>query len=398
MPLNLALPFSVNLKNRALTSGIKMRILFVIENYVPHIGGVEIVFKNLAEGLAKKGHDVTIITHKSSGAKGYEELNGVKIHRINCLQSRYLFSFLAIPKAVKEARKADIIHTTTFNGAFPAWIASKLTGRKCAITVHEVWIGKWKDYTTMNLLQACLHNFLEKLIYFLPFDKYVAVSNSTKRQLLELGKSPEKTVTVHNAVDYKHFDPKKHSGKKIREEYEWDDKFVCLTYGRPGPSKGMEYAIKAIPLIGIPKLRYVFILSKDKQYLLKLRKLKSMIRELHIEKKTILLEPVPHKMLPKYIRAADCVVVPSLSEGFGYTAAEACALGVPVVATRTTSLPEVVSGKHLLVNPKSSEEIATAVERVYNKKYENTPLKRFLLEKNINGYLKIYRELISKQG
>jgi D-inositol-3-phosphate glycosyltransferase len=373
-----------------------MKILFVIENYIPHIGGVEMVFKNLAEGLARKGHDITIITHRPKNTEKYEELNGVKIHRINCLQSRYLFSFLAIPRVLMEARKADIIHTTTFNGAFPAWIASKLTGKKCVITVHEVWIGKWKEYTTMSSIEAGLHNFLERLIHILQFDRYAAVSNSTKQQLLDIGKSPEKTITVYNAVDYGYFDPKKHSGKAVREEYDLEGKFVCLTYGRPGPSKGIEYALKAVPLVNIPKFKHIFILSKDRQYILKLRKLKSLIKELHIENKIILIEPVPHKMLPKYIRAADCVVVPSLSEGFGYTAAEACALGIPVVATRTTSLPEVVSGKYLLVNPKSSEEIATAVERVYHKKYNKTPLRRFTLEKNISGYLKIYRELVSK--
>jgi len=374
-----------------------MKILFVIENYVPHVGGVEMVFKNLAEGLASKGHEVNIITHRFGKTLKYEELNGVKIHRINCLQSRYLFSFLAIPRAVKKAMEADIIHTTTFNGALPAWVASKLSGRKCVITVHEVWVNKWKEYTTMNFLDSMLHNFLEKLIYRLSFDKYVAVSNSTKRQLLEIGKKPGKTTTVYNAVDYKHFDPKKNSGKKIREYYELEDNFVCLTYGRPGPSKGMEYAIKAVPLINIPKFKHMFILSKDKQYILRHRKLKSLIQELQIGKKVIMVDPVSYKMLPKYIRAADCVVVPSLSEGFGYTAAEACALGVPVVATKTTSLPEVVSGKYILVEPKSSEEIATAVERIYNKKYDKTPIKKFLLEKNISSYLKIYHELNSKR-
>ena len=41
-----------------------MKILFVIENYLPHIGGAEIVFKTLAEGLVKKGHSVDLITHR----------------------------------------------------------------------------------------------------------------------------------------------------------------------------------------------------------------------------------------------------------------------------------------------------------------------------------------------
>ena len=66
------------------------------------------------------------------------------------MQNRYLFSFLAIPKAIVEARKADIVHTTMFNGAFPAWIAIKLAGKKGIITIHEVWINKWREYTSMG--------------------------------------------------------------------------------------------------------------------------------------------------------------------------------------------------------------------------------------------------------
>ena len=43
-----------------------MKVLFVLENYIPHIGGVEIVFKNLSGGLVKVGHDVSIVTHRSN--------------------------------------------------------------------------------------------------------------------------------------------------------------------------------------------------------------------------------------------------------------------------------------------------------------------------------------------
>lgn len=371
-----------------------MKVLFVVENYLPHIGGVEVVFRNLAEGLVKRGIKATLLTHRLLHAKMNETMNGVQVKRVRSLHSRYIFSFAAIPFAIKEALGADIIHTTTFNGALPAWIAAKLTGKKCVITVHEAWIGKWQEYTTMKPLEAAMHNFLERLIYMLPFDRYIAVSNSTRKQLIALGKNPEKVTTVYNAVDYMHFNPKKHSRKAMREELEIENDFVVLTYGRPGPSKGIEYAIQAVPLIDVPKLKYIFILSKDSQYLLKLRGIRAMISKMGMEHKIVLLDPVPHKQLPKYIRAADCVVVPSLSEGFGYTAAEACALGVPVVATNTTSLPEVVSGKYILVEPKSPEEIATAVERVYNKKYTTSPLKKFLLETNISNYLKMYREVL----
>jgi glycosyltransferase involved in cell wall biosynthesis len=91
---------------------------------------------------------------------------------------------------------------------------------------------------------------------------------------------------------------------------------------------------------------------------------------------------------------ADCVIIPSLAEGFGFSAAEACAMNKPVVVSNTTSLPEVVSGKYVLVKPKNHEAIAKGIEMVYNNKTLNKTLKKFLLKDNINNYLKIYKEFL----
>jgi len=57
---------------------------------------------------------------------------------------------------------------------------------------------------------------------------------------------------------------------------------------------------------------------------------------------------VSRSELPSYIAASDCIVVPSLSEGFGFAAAESCAMGKLIVASNVASLPEVVSGKFYL--------------------------------------------------
>src|SRR3989344_1543558 len=124
-----------------------MKILFVCENYYPHYGGAEVLFKNLAEGLVKAGNRVAVITSKLPDTKAFEEINGVKIHRIKCFNSRYFFSFLSIPKVLKLAGMADIIQTTTFNGAPPAWLGAKLTKKPVVLTVHEVWVNKWKEIT-----------------------------------------------------------------------------------------------------------------------------------------------------------------------------------------------------------------------------------------------------------
>jgi glycosyltransferase involved in cell wall biosynthesis len=73
---------------------------------------------------------------------------------------------------------------------------------------------------------------------------------------------------------------------------------------------------------------------------------------------------VAHAELPALYRGARVVVVPSLAEGFGLTALEAMASGTPVVASNTTSLPEVVGDAGLLVDPTDVRAIADAITAV----------------------------------
>ena len=377
-----------------------MKILFVIENYLPHIGGVEVVFRNLAEGLVKKGHSATIITHRLQGTAAEETINGVRIKRISCLGSRYLFTFFSIPAAISAAKDADIVHTTTFNGFFPAWVAAKLIGKPLIATIHEVWIGKWMEYTDFSWTSALLHDWVERLIYLLPsVGRYVTVSNSTRQQLLRIGKKEGKVITIYNGVDYKHFDNKKYDGDKIRRKYSLQKNYVLLVYGRPGPSKGIEYAIAAMKHIlqKIPNAKMMLMLSRDRQYEGKYVQLQHLISKLGLNDNIINIPPVPYSELPNYIKAADCVIVPSLSEGFGYTAAEAAAMGKPIVASNTTSLPEVVSGKYVLVPPKNPAEIADAVVKIKDGKIKAKPLKKFAIDENVKGYLQLYNELCHKK-
>jgi len=61
---------------------------------------------------------------------------------------------------------------------------------------------------------------------------------------------------------------------------------------------------------------------------------------------------------------ARAVVMPSLDEGFGFPALEAMAAGVPVVASNRGSLPEVIGGAGLLVEPTDVEALANAIDTV----------------------------------
>lgn len=376
-----------------------MKILFIIENYLPHFGGAEIVFKNLAENLVLQGHEVNLVTHRLKNTPPIEIINGVKVHRINCFHNRYCFTFFSIPKALKLAKEADIIQTTTFNGAPASWLVGKLSRKKVILTVHEIWVNKWREITDFSKISCFLHNILEKAIYALKYDYYVAVSNSTRNDLVKHGIPDSKVTTVYNGLDYELWNSEKHlvSSKKIIKEL-FKDNFVYFFNGRPGTSKGLEYLIKAVSTISkeIPSSKFVVMVSKDKAYLQRYQYVLELIEKEEIKDKVILLEPIPYQDLPAYVLASDCVVVPSITEGFGFSVAQACALGKPVVASNTTSIPEVISGNFVLVGVKSPEEIARGIKAVYDGNFNHGKIKRFTIEDNVNGYLKIYQSLLKR--
>lgn len=70
-----------------------MKILFVLENYVPIVSGVPVVAKYLAEGLAKRGCNVSIVTQRPEGTKAEELIDGVMVNRYDIHRNKlYVYS------------------------------------------------------------------------------------------------------------------------------------------------------------------------------------------------------------------------------------------------------------------------------------------------------------------
>lgn len=93
-------------------------------------------------------------------------------------------------------------------------------------------------------------------------------------------------------------------------------------------------------------------------------KVHSRITELKLNGKVKLIGEVPAAQLPLLYQGARIFALPSIYEGFGLSALEALACGVPVVASTGGSLPEVVGSAGILLDPHDIEGWADALERV----------------------------------
>ena len=102
-----------------------------------------------------------------------------------------------------------------------------------------------------------------------------------------------------------------------------------------------------------------------------------LIEKFRLNENIVLKNQLSREWLLKHIAASDCVVVPSLTEDFGLIATEACAMNKPVVCSKAGALAEVVSGKNILVNPKTPHEIAQGIERIYRNEVKEGEKKYF---------------------
>jgi glycosyltransferase involved in cell wall biosynthesis len=346
-------------------AGRGKRVLFVLEYYPPHVGGVETLFGQLAESLAAAGYEVSVVTSRLPGTPARELRGGVNVVRVAVPRwgTRYWFSVLAVPTVLRLARHADVIHTTTYNAAIPAWVAAKLYGVPAVITVHEVFADQWHRLPGVNPVVGFGYRLFEWAVLSLPFARYVGDSEFTRRRLVaKMRVKPADTAVAYPPVHYDFWDAARHTPRDVKRELGMrESDGLYLYFGRPGVSKGIEYLLRAAVRVSrvAPGSRLLMLLSRSPagQH----RRIVGLIRELGLTNHVTVKDPVPRLELPGYLRGADCVVVPSVSEGFGYAAVESASLGCRVIATAGHSVEEVVGGSVHLVPACDPDALAAAI-------------------------------------
>lgn len=195
------------------------------------------------------------------------------------------------------------------------------------VTCHHTY---WQQFTFIKS-QFWKRIFLpfEKMTYRLA-DKIICDCEDTKWVLVNhYDISEEKITVIHCAVDTIKFHfinlPKKPD---------------CALYvGRIEKRKGIEFLIRSMPFVR-QQIPDALLLVGGKGSCLE--KMKALVSRLNLERNVTFLGFVPEDQLNELYNQAQCVVVPSIFEGFGITVIEALAAGTRVVGTDVDGIREIL--------------------------------------------------------
>lgn len=363
-----------------------MNILFVTDYYYPHIGGVEKLFEQLTTRLAAGGHQITYVTWRyEKSLPKFENHRGVNIVRIKS-PGRVFFPVWAFVSIVRHARKADLIHTSTYSSAIGVWLASLFVWRKTIVTVHEVWGKLWNDLPFLSKAEKCLFRIFESGMLALNFSHYIAVSDSTRRALIKRGIDASKVTRIYNGID-----------EKLPQWKEPAEPFTFAFFGRAGVSKGLDLLVKAAQVVAAenPGICFKFIVSPQDERVLQW--LKNEIATSNLKEIAELFQGIPYEQLLNEILHSHCVVIPSYSEGFGFSAAEASAMSIPIISSGRGALSEVITGKLVEMEEFSVSGLVEAMEKVMRNEFVEIPHRAFTIEAFVAQHKKVYFDILSAE-
>ena len=295
-------------------------------------------------------------------------------------------------KAIKRIRKIikhvkpNIIHVHGTRAGALGRLASVGTNIPVVYTEH-IWTHNFK---LNNSLLGFFHHiggwFLDLFTV-----KNIAVSNAVKEFMVETNISyAEKIVVIYNGIE----------PTKVRADIFNDDQNILIgTVGTLYPLKGFQFLIQALPAIRqeFPEVKLEIIGEGAYK--------KALVREVGRRKMEKFVKFAGFQTdIEKSLAKLDLYVQPSISESFGLAIVQAMSVGLPVVATRTGGIPEVVTeGKSgLLVKAGSHKELSKAIitvlrDRTMARKMgefaRRESVTRFNLKDMIEEVEKLYEEM-----
>ncbi len=325
----------------------KVKILYATETYLPTVNGAAIFTHKLAREMTRRGHEVFVITISPNLRSYTQKEDGVTVCRLRSFstilkpsQRMGPFNRANINRLIQEIRP-DIVHIQ--NHFFIGVPAVEAANRLKIPVVGTNHMGPG-DISCFFPLPGFIKKIVDQVIWKhlgSVFNKcsYLTAPSRFVFELFAKYGADRPGGVISNGMDLNMFSPRR-SGKEdiLRKKYSLSGKPIVLYAGRLDPGKEMEVWVKAIPYV-LEKIQAHFVTVGPGT-----RKecLQRMAKELRINKNITFVDAVPYSEMPDYYRLADLFAISSVMESQSLTVLEAMASGLPLVATNSTALPELV--------------------------------------------------------
>lgn len=281
-----------------------------------------------------------------------EFLNNPRVeHRhFNCSSKLFNFSlkFFNRPRLNRLIEPVDVWWFPNLN----FW--SLDSGCPWVMTVHDLSFAElpWA-YSVKRRLWHMAINPIKKLRQALAI---AAVSQHTKNDLTQTyGLDGQKIEVVYPALPEFNLT----EVNNVNQELFLPDKYL-LFLGTLEPRKNIESVIRAFGELALPG--YSLVIAGKHGWLYK--KIYQLVNKLKLNDKVRFLGYVSVARKKTLLKKASLLIWPSFYEGFGLPPVEAMAVGVPVISSANSSLPEVLGDAALLVDPYNIQELKQAISQV----------------------------------
>lgn len=313
-------------------------------------GGISRYFCNLIKNLKNDPRleiSLPIHHHDNEHLKEIENILGIKNH------PKKIFDFFnkdrnlnrEVSKNFFESGNFDILHATYYDGN----LLNMINKKPLVITIHDMIYEIFPEFFSLKDQTSQLKRHLLQRA-----DKIIVVSENTKKDLLQLTQVDEEKIEViplSSSFTIKNSPLPKH---KSNEKY-------LLYVGNRSIYKNFYFMINSVIelLRDYDDLKIIcFGAQFDK-------KEKIFLKNLGIEKKVTAITGGDDQLIKLY-QNATAFIFPSYYEGFGIPTLEAFSCGCPVLASNSSSIPEVAGDAAIYFDPKNNIEIRNAVEKILN--------------------------------
>ncbi len=266
---------------------------------------------------------------------------------------------LLMPWKIRKT-KVDLMHFPHFN--VPIFYRGKFL-----VTIHDLVISHFPTQRATTLAPWLYR--IKQLAYKIVIRqaakkaiKIITVSQYSKKDIINYFKLPaEKVLVTYEAADP--LETKiKSDPKEVLKKYNLQRPYI-LYVGNAYPHKNLEILLKTVRLFkGEQEIPWQLVLVGKEDYFYNRLKQQAWARD--VDDAVIFPGFVPDQDLPVLYSQALAYIFPSKYEGFGLPPLEAMLYGVPVLAAKTTCLPEILGSAALYFEPDDVYGIIKQIKRL----------------------------------